>query len=164
VPVLERHLERVGVALSKTQRRRAGESQHPAQIVLFKQQGEAAMGGTHFHGMTTINGNVINLEGGGQVDARMTPVPQVLAAVLPGVLRASDPASAERLLRSLETLRADREVQAGGVAEVVQSELATDVEKARPAVRRRPTDFGTSATAGVIAQGIMLGIKALVGG
>lgn len=164
VPVLEQYLERVAVALARPVRRRAGESSNSGQIELFKTQGRTFMSGTHFHGQTTINGNVINWEGGGELDAHVTPVPEVLAAVLPGVLRASSPTDAERLLRSVETLVTGRKVERDEVAEVVQGQLANEVQAAHPAVRRRLVDLGTGAAAEVIAQGITLGIKALAGG
>ena len=125
---------------------------------------ESPMSGVRFNSRTKNSGTMINVGGDANFVISDESSRSALAQALTEVFAArTERDAAERLASAERTLAPKRNITPEQVAELIGRDLAGPAGRLPGPVRQALLSLGTGAGAGVLAQGIMLGLQAVIG-
>lgn len=121
------------------------------------------MGGINFNqSQVDIRGDVVNIEGD-QINVAQAPVEDVLRVIVTVLRTGSVDEVTARVAQLDQAASARPELTSARVAEAVQHEVSGVPEEERGRLRAIAAKIGEGAATSAISQGIVLGLRAIVG-
>ena len=121
------------------------------------------MSGIRFNNsQVTIAGDVVNVEGN-QINVSTAPAPEVATAIA-AIVANRPPEELPALLTDLDEAAAQRpELTEALIADAVVERLGDAAETERGRLREILTRIGEAATTNVVTQGVVIGLRAVLG-